>query len=149
MDGTRTFYRSALLMPLLFPIIFAVVTGLQRGLGSAVAVLGSALVSLGAAYLVLLVALLSWSRARSGRQLQKAARLAPVFYALILLLHQALEVLIAWPPHVTRANVADRMVGSLFIGLVYGYVCVGIAEAVYGVPGEVGLIDHSGDASGA
>ena len=149
MVRTRTFYRAALLCPLLLPIILFGVVGLEEGLGRASEVLTNAFMSLGAAYLALLIGLFGWSRGRSGRDLQRAARLSPLFYTVILATQYGLGLFTARTPFLAEAGLVVAIVGTVLIGMVFGHVFVGIAEAVYQALDELGILDRSEDATGA
>jgi hypothetical protein len=149
MMRTRTYYRAALLFPLLLPIILAAAVALQRGLGRGIVVLGDAFAQLGAAYVALLVGLFGWSHGRGGRDLQKAARLAPLFFTGILAVQQVFARITAPHSLLAGASVIDTVAGTLLIGLVFGYLFVLVAEAIFGVLDEAGLIDRSQDVSGA
>jgi hypothetical protein len=121
----------------------------QRGVGHGIQTLTNAFVGLGAAYLALLIGLLSWSRGRSGREMQKAARLAPLFYTAILVAQQLFSAITPYKPDALGGNLADRVLGTLLIGIVFGYLFVLVAEAIHGVLDEAGMIHREGHSPGA
>ena len=149
MVTTRSFYRGALCVPLGLPFVLGGVAAAQRGVGHGLQVVGNAFLSLGAAYLVLVIALWIWSRGRSGRALQKAARLAPIFYTGILTAQQLFGLIMPGHPDALGGSVADRVAGTLLIGIAWGYIFVGLAEGVRAGLGVVGIMEREQGAPGA
>ena len=146
---TRTYYRGALLFPLILPTVLWAWAGLRHALPHAGLVFGKSFLYVGAPYLAMVITILNWTRGRTDREVQKAARLSPVIFAAILVLHYTFAYFTARPRLTTLETLPAFLLVVAFAGLLFGYICVGVAEVVFGVLSEAGVIDRGDEPPGA
>ena len=149
MIATRTYYRGALLFPLLLPVAVLVRGAFHGSVGPAAVALRHGYPYVIAPYLGLVIVLLGWTRGRTDREVQHTVRLSPFVLVGILMVHYGISVL---TPAVRLLPPGGIFWGLVFVGLaglIFGYLCVGVAEIGYGVLTEAQVVAPPRPDSGA
>lgn len=133
---SRTYYRASLLIPVLVPVLLWplwAVLGKDSLFGIVAMVLTMALVYGGGPYAAFVIGFLVWSRGKDDARVRTAALRAPFRFAPLLFVGLVALIGIDGTEPLTFRALFGFGLGTLLLGLAFGYLYVAVAELGHGL----------------